>query len=75
MLDVWYWWITRHLPKSTFEIVRRLRWAILYLGAVLFATALIVSKTDPPDWLMVPSLIFVVTGFVLHFIVVFWSPL
>jgi hypothetical protein len=73
MLDVWYWWITRYLPMSRFEMVRRLRWAILYLGATLFAAALIMSKTDPPDWLVVPSLVLIGIGFMLQFIVFFWS--
>jgi hypothetical protein len=73
ILDLWYWWITRHLAMSVYEKVRRLRLSVLYAGGVGFAAALLVNKTAPPTWLVGPSLILIGIGFILHFIVVFWS--
>ncbi len=73
ILDLWYWWITRHLGMSVYEKVRRLRWTILYLGGAIFAAAVFMNKTDPPTWLVGPSLVLILGGFILHFVVVIWS--
>ncbi|MGO9227863.1 MAG: hypothetical protein ACLQKA_01440 [Bryobacteraceae bacterium] len=73
ILDVWLWWILRRLEASRFEKLRRARWTILYLGAVGLGVALFLNKTNPPDWLMSPSLALFGIGVILHFIVVLWS--